>query len=82
MTIEHPEPARRQLHDVHVLVAGVVVQVEADLVPVERHRPVDVADTGSTTTSSVQSIRLSFSPLRSRTHAATPPRVAGTGLGP
>ena len=36
--------ARRQLDDVHVLVGGVVVEMEADLVAVERDRCVDVAD--------------------------------------
>jgi hypothetical protein len=36
--------ARRQLHHVHVLVPGVVVQLETDLVAVERERAVDVAD--------------------------------------
>ena len=35
---------RRELGDVHVLVLGVVVEVEADLVAVERDRPVDVGD--------------------------------------
>ena len=44
MTIEQPEPARRQLDDVHVLVPGVVIEHEADLVAVERDRRVDVAD--------------------------------------
>ena len=37
-------PARSELGDVHVLVAGVVVEVEPDLVAVERDRPVEVAD--------------------------------------
>ena len=44
MTIEQPEPRGRELHDVHVLVAGVVVEREADLVAVERDGAVDVAD--------------------------------------
>jgi hypothetical protein len=34
----------RQLDDMHVLVAGVVIKVESDLVPVEGHRAVDVGD--------------------------------------
>src|SRR5436190_6098932 len=34
----------RELHDVHVLVLRVVVEVKADLVAVERDRAVDVAD--------------------------------------
>ena len=36
--------ARRQLGDVHVLVGRVVVELETDLVAIERDRGVDVAD--------------------------------------
>src|SRR6185503_9484000 len=44
---EHDRAARatrRELDDVHELRGGVVVEVESDLVAVERDRPIDIAD--------------------------------------
>ena len=44
-TMEQADPRRGQLDDAHLVAyACVVVEVEADLVSIEGHRPVNVCD--------------------------------------